>query len=133
MSLTKKQLITLDRAIDTRYEELSSEAQTHTRQLHDDEVYTMTSGVVGDPVDYATADLIFAGDNAAVERDVKELRELEAARLRLAAGDYGICTDCSEEIDFERLRACPGAERCVFCQDVFERTSKRLYAQPEMT
>lgn len=133
MSMTKKQLASLARTIDARYEELSSDAQTHTTQLHDDEVYTMTSGLVGDPVDYATAELIFAGNNAAVERDIKEMRELEAARLRLAAGEYGICIDCGQDIAFERLQARPGASRCVFCQEVFERTSKRLYAQPEMT
>jgi len=121
MNLNKKQLEILAQAIAARYEELSAEAQTHVRQMRDEE-FTLLADGAGDQVDQASAELIREGDNATVSRDVKELRELEAARVRLAAGEYGVCIDCGQEIGFERLFAQPGAARCLFCQEGFERT-----------
>ena len=53
-----------------------------------------------------------------VERDVRELRELEQAQQRLREGDYGICESCGIDIPFERLMASPGAIRCIACQSV---------------
>jgi RNA polymerase-binding transcription factor DksA len=36
--------------------------------------------------------------------------------------DYGSCVDCGAEIELARLRAEPAAERCVDCQEAYERT-----------
>lgn len=55
-----------------------------------------------------------------VQRDVDELRQVQAALRRLDAGAYGDCVDCGEPIAFERLRVHPAAERCAACQMVFE-------------
>lgn len=66
--------------------------------------------------DYANADLIAALDIAEVQRDVAEMRELDAARRRLEAGSYGLCIDCGAEIPAARLEAQPAALRCVACQ-----------------
>lgn len=128
MNLSKKQLETLDRAIAARYRSLLSVVQEHVLQSRDDEFATLT-GAVGDAADQATAELIRDGDNAAVEREVRELRELDAARSRLAASAYGVCIDCGQEIAFERLSAYPTATRCLICQGIFERT----HAHPEGT
>jgi RNA polymerase-binding transcription factor DksA len=48
-----------------------------------------------------------------IGRHVDELRDIEAARERMADGTYGRCVDCGEDIDVERLRAYPTARRCV--------------------
>ena len=40
-------------------------------------------------------------------------------------GSYGICSNCGQDIGFERLRANPGAERCIHCQTLFEKTHGR--------
>jgi RNA polymerase-binding transcription factor DksA len=66
--------------------------------------------------DYANADLIAALEIAEVQRDIVELRELNAARARLEAGTYGACLDCGVEIPVERLEAYPAAIRCTPCQ-----------------
>ncbi len=66
--------------------------------------------------DYANADLIAALDIAEVERDVVELRALQAARARLDAGMYGTCVDCGTDVPVERLEAHPAAIRCTPCQ-----------------
>jgi DnaK suppressor protein len=44
------------------------------------------------------------------------LVEVDAALARIGAGTYGICEDCHQKIDAERLRALPRASRCLPCQ-----------------
>ena len=55
------------------------------------------------------------------ERDIEELREIETANERIAAGTYGECMDCGVDIPVDRLRAQPTAKRCIACQEAFER------------
>lgn len=54
--------------------------------------------------------------------------KIKAALGRLAAGRYGQCRDCGEDIPAARLRALPFAARCKPCQegvDVTERRERR--------
>ena len=44
-----------------------------------------------------------------------EIRMIEAALARVAAGDYGICVACGEPISEERLSVVPHAARCRAC------------------
>jgi RNA polymerase-binding transcription factor DksA len=64
-------------------------------------------------------------EQAELSRDQDELRDIEAARRRLADGSYGICTDCGVDIGFERLHAEPEAARCIECQRRHEKTYRR--------
>ena len=59
-----------------------------------------------------------------VDRQINELRDIEAAFSRMKEGSYGVCIDCCLEIPFERLEAYPTAKRCQPCQAQHE----RLYA-----
>jgi RNA polymerase-binding transcription factor DksA len=79
--------------------------------------------------DYANADLIAALDIAEVQRDVVELRELNTARARLAAGTYGTCLDCGADIPLGRLDAYPAAIRCTPCQARAETRSGTTHAR----
>lgn len=45
------------------------------------------------------------------------LREVDAARSRLAAGQYGLCEHCGRRIPAGRLAARPTATSCVTCAD----------------
>jgi DnaK suppressor protein len=45
--------------------------------------------------------------------------------VRLDAGDYGVCLDCSGEISERRLRALPFAVRCQSCEEVREQAQGR--------
>jgi RNA polymerase-binding transcription factor DksA len=58
--------------------------------------------------------------HAEKERDLAELREIEAARERLMQGRYGECTECGIDIPLARLEARPSAARCVPCQQKLE-------------
>ncbi len=46
-------------------------------------------------------------------------RLLDALKA-INAGTYGICSDCEDPIPHARLKAIPGATRCVSCQATFE-------------
>jgi RNA polymerase-binding transcription factor DksA len=48
------------------------------------------------------------------------IRLEKAALLRIAAGEYGICTDCQASIDAGRLGAYPTAKRCYRCHVSYE-------------
>jgi RNA polymerase-binding transcription factor DksA len=87
-----------------------------------DEPYADLSGGVNDPGDDATADQIVDLDNAMIGMELSELRDIAAARERMKNGRYGVCIDCQQEIDFERLGAYPTAKRCARCQGLHERT-----------
>ena len=47
----------------------------------------------------------------------QEVQGIEAALRRLAAGDFGRCSDCWNEISGARLRAQPFATLCLVCQE----------------
>lgn len=85
--------------------------------------YAEVAGDVTDSGDEARADLLTDIGHAAVNRDVEELRDIDAARRRASAGTYGICTECGAGIVLARLRAYPTAKRCEPCQRAYERLS----------
>jgi len=59
------------------------------------------------------------GDTGLAVTDIhrEKLSRMDAAERKLAEGSYGICDDCGEEIDVERLRVHPYAICCVKCQE----------------
>jgi DnaK suppressor protein len=70
-------------------------------------------------------------DNARSQEDLDlhiSLIDLAESRLsaaisaleRLEQNDFGVCSECGDEIAFERLRAVPMAARCVDCQRSLE-------------
>lgn len=75
-----------------------------------------------DNEDDSFAALIVDSNLAEVDRDVGELRLIDAALQRLNAGTYGNCVDCSQPIPVARLEAEPTAARCVQCQELYEKT-----------
>jgi DnaK suppressor protein len=49
-------------------------------------------------------------------REQQALR-IEGALSRIAAGDFGVCLKCGEEIDVRRLSVDPCYVRCIECAD----------------
>ncbi|NYF13255.1 MULTISPECIES: TraR/DksA C4-type zinc finger protein [unclassified Pseudoclavibacter] len=52
-----------------------------------------------------------------VDAAQSELRQIEAALLRLEEGRYGVCSTCGQRIPNIRLRVRPFAEHCVSCAE----------------
>lgn len=86
------------------------------------EDYAQVASEAPDPGDASFADLSVDLGNAAIGRDLAELRAVEAALARIKSGSYGECNECGYDIPYERLLAQPTAERCTSCQGTFERT-----------
>ena len=57
---------------------------------------------------------------------VERANKLGEALERLREGEYGICQECGEPIAPARLRAMPEVLTCVRCQDMLERSARRL-------
>jgi len=49
--------------------------------------------------------------------DYQTLKQVDAALDRLAAGDFGVCAACGEDISAKRLAAIPWARWCIACQE----------------
>lgn len=104
-----------DRRLQERSQELRRDIQRELVKA-DSERYQDLAGRVSDSGEKAVADLLVDIDLAEITRDVEELRDVEDALMRIARGTYGVCIDCGEDIDGERLAALPSAARCLECQ-----------------
>ena len=118
---TEEQLGQLKEVLQQRYLQLREEVRDEL-ESSGDQHYADLAGSVADPGDASVADMLVDVDANLVDRQVNEMREVEAALKRLADLDYGDCIDCGGEIGFERLMAYPTAQRCVRCQEVHEKT-----------
>ena len=121
MALTEKQIQELQGAIEQRRTSLVAELRDDVERVRRDRFEDL-AGAAPDPGDESVATLIADLGHADMERDLSELRALEAARARLADGSYGVCAECGGDIGVELLRANPAAVRCVHCQRVHEKT-----------
>ena len=124
MPLTRRQTIELARAIEERRAALAEEIRGDVARSRD-EPYAATAGTAPDIGDEAVADLLADVATAETNRDIDELRALEAAHKRLAAGTFGVCVDCGDDVPFERLQVEPEAARCIVCQERHEKTYRR--------
>ncbi len=118
-SLNEQQKSSLVKLLAQREVELREDIQ---RELKSQDYYMQLASEVPDTGDQSFADLSVDLGNAAVTRDIYELRAVELARKRIDSGAYGECATCGYPIPFERLMAMPSAERCAPCQENFERT-----------
>jgi len=112
MALTAKQVQELKAVVERRRAALVREVGRDLERVREDGLDNIV-GAVPDPGDESVQSLIQDLDQAEASRDLSELRTLDAARARMDDGSYGICTNCGQDIGFERLRANPGAERCI--------------------
>ena len=121
MALTPQQTQALHSTIEQRRAALLTELREDVERVRRDRPDVLV-GSVPDAGDEAMVTLMAELDRAEANRDVTELRALEAARQRLADGSYGTCADCGGEIGFERLQVNPSAVRCIRCQTAYEKT-----------
>lgn len=53
-----------------------------------------------------------------------ELDEVTIALERLEAGTYGICAECGDPINIERLKVMPMAKYCTDCQEYVDKVNR---------
>ncbi len=55
----------------------------------------------------------------------KLLEKIEYALQQIDEGSYGICDDCKNDINIERLKAKPSVSLCINCQSAKEEKTNR--------
>lgn len=120
--LTTDELQTFDRMLEERRRGDVAESQRHAEALgsllssrsestaddeHDPEGPTLSA-------EWSRLQAL-RSDNAA------DIDAVDAARERIRAGRYGICTSCGRAIGVQRLEARPTTELCIVCAVAAER------------
>lgn len=118
-TLSAQQLEQIKTQLTRRETELREEIR---RELSAQNGYQDMVNEVPDAADSSFANLEVDLGNAAVTRDLRELRAIQTARARLESGSYGSCAECGNPIPLGRLKAQPTAERCAPCQERYEKT-----------
>jgi RNA polymerase-binding transcription factor DksA len=119
MHLLPSDLEELERRLRSREQELRAELH-ELAQRSTDERFTRVASEVPDTEDAALADVVIDVNNAAIQRGAQELKEVDEALARCAAGTYGVCLRCGNPIALERLMAIPTARYDARCQKLQE-------------
>lgn len=78
--------------------------------------YEASFADLGDDPDDNAIEVEEYSDNLPVEKALeKKLQDVLAALSEMENGTYGICRNCNQEIDIERLKANPSARTCIKC------------------
>lgn len=119
--LTQQQIRHLSELMDARFAREIEEIRTVRERTRDQR----DEGVPADWIDAALVEATLATDDAVINQDVEDARDIKAARERLSAGTYGSCVDCGEAIAYDRLLAYPTAKRCIDCQRLHEQQNAK--------
>ena len=122
MSLAGSQVTELAEQLDRRRESLLEEVRDELEHSENQQYIEIIGRVPPDVGDQSVGDALADLNLAIIDRHVIELRDIDAAKLRIKDGSFGVCIDCGSEIAFERLRAYPTAKRCRPCQEHREKT-----------
>lgn len=115
----------ITRKLRDRQKALLEEVRDEFDQRGNQQLIELMGREPGDSGDVSIADALADMNILRADRQVHELRDIDAAFARMKAGDFGICTDCGAEIPAQRLLAYPTAKRCLACQQRHE----QLFAQ----
>ncbi len=122
--LTQEQTERLSELMDERYERELEEINAIAARTKDERRQQALASRSADSVDSVLAQIVRASDYAVVQQDIEDVRDIIAARKRLADGVYGICIDCDQGIRYVRLLAHPTAKRCIDCQREYEKKKR---------
>ena len=122
MSLSRSHVTELAEQLDRRRESLLEEVRDELEHSENQQYIEIIGRVPPDVGDQSVGDALADLNLAIIDRHVEELRDIDAAKLWIKDGSFGICIDCGSDIGFERLRAYPTAKRCRPCQEHREKT-----------
>jgi RNA polymerase-binding protein DksA len=122
VALTKTQLNKIEHLLDRQYKALLEDVRDALEKSENQQYVELIDRAPADRGDQATGDALADLNLAIIDRHVREIRDIEAARVRIADGSCGTCVDCGGDIGFERVLASPTAKRCYTCQQQHEKT-----------
>jgi DnaK suppressor protein len=109
-----------ERLLNERMEALRSEMD-RIRARKREEPASRMAGEAPDAADQSMVAVTIETESAQLQRDELELRQVDEALGRIAAGSYGICFRCGKPIERARLEANPAARRHASCQEDHDR------------
>jgi RNA polymerase-binding transcription factor len=104
MALSRARPSQLARNLDQPYESLLAEVRDAFEKSENQQYVELIGRVPGDIGDESVADALADLNLALIDRQIQELRDIDAARARMKNHSYGICMGCGDDIGFERLR-----------------------------
>lgn len=122
MALSQAQLSKLTKALDQRYESLLEEVRDELETGENQQYIELIGRTPADSGDESVGDALADLNLGIIDRHIQEIRDIEAARVRIKDRSFGACIECKADIVFERLLAYPTAKRCITCQQQYERT-----------
>jgi len=86
------------------------------------ELNQLNSLELNDEGDHASVNNNSMVESVIVQQQAKELEEIEVTLAKIAAGEYGICEMCEDDIGFQRLKVKPHAIYCIDCREIVEKS-----------
>lgn len=121
MALTQEQLARITKELEGVYEALLEDIRNGQDANGNTKIAELLGRVPADSADVSVADALADLNVELIDRHVHGLRDVEAARQRIADASFGLCVDCEADVGFERLLAYPTARRCLPCQEKREK------------
>ncbi len=118
--LTKNELAQVEMKLHGRQSVLLEEVRKELDQRENQHLASVMGNHPGDSGDVSLADWLADLNILRVDRQIRELREIEAKLAQIKEGSANECVDCDKEIGLQRLLAYPTAMRCVVCQEKHE-------------
>ncbi len=119
--LSQSQLEQLTRKLKADYQALLREVREELENSGDQHRIDLLNEEPGDAGDESLANALSDFNVARFDRHIQAMRDIEAALQRVKDGEYGVCTDCGDDVGFTRLQAYPTAKRCIVCQEQREK------------
>ncbi len=123
--LSRKDLEKISEKLRARQLALLEEVRNEFDQRENQHLIELMRREPGDSGDYSMADEVADLNITMADRQIHELRDIDAAFARVKSEGFGLCVDCGANIEPARLLAYPTAVRCLVCQERHE----RLFAQ----
>jgi DnaK suppressor protein len=120
-ALTPSQIDQLVTELKKNYQTLLAEVRSELENTGDQHRIDLLNREPGDAGDESMANALSDFNVAIVDRQIEEIRDIEAALQRTKDKSFGVCIDCGDDIAFTRLQAYPTAKRCLGCQERRER------------
>jgi len=120
-ALTQSQINQLAKKLNEDYKTLLREVREELENSGNQHRIDLLNEEPGDSGDESMANALADFNLTILDRHIDGMRDIEAALQRIKNGEYGVCTDCGDDVGFPRLQAYPTAKRCIVCQEQREK------------
>ncbi|ATH08331.1 hypothetical protein BIY24_10340 [Halobacteriovorax marinus] len=118
-----------DKQIEKLKDTLLAEKERIYNKSQNSENYCLDKNELSDPVDEASVNVQTSQEIRFRNRDIFYLKKINKALTKIEEGTYGLCQECDDEINFERLMARTTAELCIGCKEEAEFSEKNNFIQ----